>query len=318
MFLKPFSLLVFVIVAYTGTLAQLTCKHVKYTCPKDTSICATSDWQLVFEDDFSKNNLDMNFWELQAWSQGVLYGNTSSQEYNSLKNIEIKDGVLKILIKKESLVERAVSWLPDDTVLADNIKNKRLYNYTSSNLWTKQKFGYGKFEARIKIPKGKGFWPAFWLYASHPWSEIDIFEFWNESSFGRKTDTSMLSMVLHTTTHYDYDSNGISNRCSRHHKLNDLSKDFHVYSLIWEPEKIEWYIDGKLLRCEYHFRKSKKQGVECTMKCKELYLRNLIYPINPMALILNVNIQNRDNSPDESTPFPAAMEVDWVRYYKRR
>ncbi|MDQ1658327.1 MAG: hypothetical protein QOD41_3410, partial [Cryptosporangiaceae bacterium] len=58
--------------------------------------------------------------------------------------------------------------------------------YTSHRMNTGNKFSfqYGRVEARIKVPKGNGFWPAFWMMGSdfltgRPWpynGEVDIME----------------------------------------------------------------------------------------------------------------------------------------------
>ena len=60
-----------------------------------------------------------------------------------------------------------------------------LRSYTSARLKTHHKFqqAYGRFEARIQIPRGQGIWPAFWMLGEDidqkPWpacGEIDIME----------------------------------------------------------------------------------------------------------------------------------------------
>jgi hypothetical protein len=44
---------------------------------------------------------------------------------------------------------------------------------------------------------------------------------------------------------------------------------------------------------------------------------NIVYPRNPMQIVLNLAIQTEEFAPDNSTSFPSQMEVDWVRYYQR-
>lgn len=279
--------------------------------------CNTNPWILVFEDNFDGIALDTSKWEIQQWAQGALYGiNGKSQEYNTLDNAIVSDGLLKIIAKNESIIRKAISWKPDNEILSDGIPNLRPYNYTSSNIWTKYKFTYGKFEARIKIPKGKGFWPALWTFGGNPWNEIDIFEFWNEYTAG-SFDVSKLSKVHHMTVHYDYDNNGSTNKCETEYTGIDFSQDFHIFTVTWEKDKIEWMVDGVVKRTDYRYYSILGQTVGCTIEALQQYIINNIYPKDPMSIILNLAIQNGDNSPDYSTIFPSQMEIDWIRYYQK-
>lgn len=304
--------------------SQTICEGLNVMPIETFDQCNYNSWKLVFEDNFDGNNLNLSIWELQAWGQGALYGNNGSvQEYNTLNNIEVSNGVLKIIAKEETVQRRAISWKPDDEILEDGLPNLRTYNYTSSNIWTKSKFSYGKFEARIKIPKGKGFWPAFWTFGGNPWNELDVFEFWNENDAFNNYDPSKLSKVHHMTAHYDFDNDGNTNMCGTKYNGVDFSQDFHIFTLIWEKNKIEWYVDGQLKRTDYRYYTMLGQTTGCTINAWTQYIMNRIYPVDPMAIILNLAIQHgtddhgNNRSPDNSTPFPSQMEVDWVRYYKK-
>ncbi len=280
--------------------------------------CNNDSWVLVYEDNFNGNTLNLSRWEIQSWGQGALYGNGgASREYNTLDNAIVSDGILKIIAKKETVLRRAISWKPDDEILEDGLPNLRIYNYTSSNIWTKPKFGHGKYEAKIKIPKGKGFWPAFWTFGGNPWNEIDVFEFWNEKDSGNNYDSTKLSKVHHMTAHYDFDNDGGTNMCPSSYLGVDFSQDFHTFTMIWEKNKIEWYVDGVLKRRDCRYYTSFFQETGCTIYAWNMYFLNKIFPQDPMAIILNLAIQNGDNSPNNSTPFPSQMEIDWVKYYQR-
>lgn len=100
----------------------------------------SNDYKLVWSDEFSGQNLNDNFWNVETGSDG--WGNNELQNYTESDNLEIKDGNLFIYAKKD----------------LDG-------NYTSGRIETKNKkyFTYGKVEARIKLPYGKGIWPAFWM-----------------------------------------------------------------------------------------------------------------------------------------------------------
>tara|TARA_R110002050_G_scaffold109799_1_gene221478 strand:- start:233310 stop:234830 length:1521 start_codon:yes stop_codon:yes gene_type:complete len=329
---KVVILLLWIVYGFNLVAQQTVCEAQITSFSQSIYQCDNNDWVKVFEDNFNGNQLDLSVWELQPWGQGALYGmNGGNQEYNTLNNIQVSNGKLKILIKEETVFEKAIDYKGENEILEDGLPNYREYNYTSSNIWTKRTFSHGKFEARIKIPKGKGFWPAFWTYGGHPWEEIDIFEFWNERKFGDygPFDPNKLSKVHHTTVHRDWDSDGITNMCGRNYKGIDFSLDFHIFTVIWEKDRIEWLVDGNVIRTDYKYLTILGQQTGCKLKGFQSYINNRIFPQNPMAMILSVGIQSGigvdksgnfsyDKSPDSSTPFPSYMEVDWVRFYSKR
>lgn len=282
--------------------------------------CNNHPWTLVFCDEFTDDTLDLSMWEIQPWGQGGLYGNDgNNQEYNTLNNAIITNGILNIVTDRETIIEKAINWLPSDTILEDGLPNLRPYYYTSSNIWTKYKFNHGKFEARIKIPQGKGFWPAFWTFTGNPWNEIDVFEFWNEYEEG-VFSPQLQTSNQHTTVHYDYDNDGNTNMCHKVRSGIDCSQDFHVYGMTWEEDKIQWFFDGVLIRTDFRRYSLLSQEIGCDIFANTIYLQDKIYPEDPMYIILNLAIQYGENgceSPDGSTVFPNQMKVDWVRYYQR-
>ncbi len=116
---------------------------------------------------------------------------------------------------------------------------------TSGRITTQNKhdFTYGRFEARAKVPAGKGFLPAFWLMATDEglygqWpkcGEIDIMEV-----MGQDTGKS------YHTIHYGY-SAGTGHKENQGSKVlggNSFSDEYHVFTVDWDPGKITWYVDG--------------------------------------------------------------------------
>lgn len=279
-------------------------------------LCDNSDYDLVFEDEFNGDCLDESKWQLRPWGAGSFDG---AQEYNKLSNAVVSNGTLKIVAKREYTRARAIYYLPDDQILPDGNPNLRNFFYTSSNLWTKRKFLYGIFEARIKIPKGRGFLPSFWMYGGNKWNEIDIFEFWNVPGDGNYNPTKSAS-TINMNVHYDYEGDGVTNYCSEKHIGNDYSNDFHIYKLVWSKNKISWYVDGVKIRQYYSNYEDLYEDinpVECLLFPHKIYLRRLIYPKEPMNLIIDLAIDNGDDAPDLHTVFPAEMEIDWVRCYQK-
>ncbi len=273
--------------------------------------CSNNPWVLVFEDNFNGDSLDLSKW-IPALGVPRDLNFETQKAWHKPENVVLSNGLLKIISKRETLNNMLVvtGWDPY-TFKYEN------FNYTSGELYTKFKFGYGKFEAKVKIPKGKGFFPAFWTFGGDPvYNEIDIFEFRNEKTLGLY-DASLLSKVHKMTIHYDYDADGERSSCNTNYTGVDFSQDFHIFTLIWDRDKIEWYVDGILKRRDSRYYTMLGEEPGCTIYAWTQYVKKLIYPQDPMVIIFNTAIQNGDDSPNASTPFPSQMEVDWVRYYKR-
>src|SRR6202035_1722863 len=116
--------------------------------------------------------------------------------------------------------------------------------YTSARLKTEKLFTqkYGKFEARIRIPKGQGMWPAFWMLgddiSAAGWpacGEIDIME-----NIGRESGT------IHGTIHGLGYSGDKSLGAPYAVASGNVADDFHVFGTEWEPKEIRFYVDGQL------------------------------------------------------------------------
>jgi beta-glucanase (GH16 family) len=172
--------------------------------------------------------------------------------------------------------------------------------YTSARMNTGGKFTtqYGRVEARIKVPKGNGLWPAFWMMGAdfltgRPWpynGEIDIMEV-----LGR--NTSEAYSTLHAPQY-----NGAGGYGQKYATV-DLSQDFHVWAAEWDSKGIKFLLDGNQV-----FYAS-KATVEAT--------RGPWIFDHPFYLILNLAVGGDFPGPiDASTPFPARMLVDYVRVYK--
>ncbi len=113
------------------------------------------------------------------------------------------------------------------------------------------------------------------------------------------------------TAHYN------GNMCMKKYKGPDFSEAFHTFTLIWEKDRLEWYVDGVLKRSDAKYYTLLGQQARCDITEGELYMMNTVFPRDPMQVILSIGIQSGTHAPDETTPFPSFMEVDWFRYYKR-
>jgi beta-glucanase (GH16 family) len=108
--------------------------------------------------------------------------------------------------------------------------------YVSGEVNTVHSFSqtYGYFEMRAELPKGQGFWPAFWLMPTDgSWPpELDAMEVLGSNTTALVTSVHSAATGAHTTTNLFT-------------TIPDASAGFHTYGVDWEPDHITWYFDGQ-------------------------------------------------------------------------
>jgi beta-glucanase (GH16 family) len=231
----------------------------------------SSDWEMVWQDEFNGSISS-------DWSFDIGYGNwgwgNDEWQYYTGDNAIIGDSTLTI---------RAT---------LDGVMGKRDGSIKSAKLKTQNRFSfrYGKIEARIKLPRGKGLWPAFWMLGTNvaevSWpqcGEIDIMENVNGES------------TIHGTVHWGEDGSHRSYGCS----VQDVAIDeFNVYTVVWDSNYMRWQLNG-VEYCSLDITSEKYSAFH-----KSFYI------------ILNLAVGgNWPGDPDSTTPFPADMEIDYVRVY---
>lgn len=245
-------------------------------------------YKLVWSEEFDGTTLDLTKWNIETGGGG--WGNNEKQYYtNRTDNIRFESGNLIIEAKKE--------------VYQSN-------NYTSARINSRDKvaFAYGKIEARMSLPSGKGTWPAFWMMGSNITSarwplcgEIDIME-----HVGSKP--TMISHAVHTS-----EKNGSKgNNWYSQKTVADVENNFHTYAIEWEKQFnegddcISFYIDGIKTATiwEPHVNATTQQ-----------------WPFKAdFYILLNMAIGGNMGGTIEDTIFnnPVIMKVDYVRVYQRK
>jgi beta-glucanase (GH16 family) len=173
--------------------------------------------------------------------------------------------------------------------------------YTSGKITTRGKMtaAPGRVEARLKLPAGRGLWPAFWMlgsgFPSVSWpacGELDIME--NKGSAPTAT-----SSAIHGP---GYSGNTPFARVST---LADgaTTSDFHTYAVEWDVESARFSVDGAT---QYAVSRSELQQFGNSILGQSYFV------------ILNLAVGgNFDGDPPSDAIFPATMLVDWVRVYTR-
>lgn len=256
------------------TKALLTFSVIGTVFAFSNTVKAADNYELVWSDEFNGNYLDTNTWNYEIGTGSWGWGNNEQQYYTD-RNIKVSNGTMKITAKREDY---------------GGMK------YTSSRITTKNKknFKYGKIEARIKMPKFKGVWPAFWMLGANQDSvgwpkcgEIDIVEAINDEN------------LVYGTLHW-FNDPGNNNADSGSSVAVADRTEYHVYGVEWTADKLRWYVDGKV------YRTMDVSNDSFSEVRKEYFV------------IFNMAIGGQWPGYDiDETAFPATMEVDWVRAYKK-
>jgi len=224
-------------------------------------------YKLVWADEFDAPTLDAGKWNTSYAPKVHPLGCNGEQQSYAREQVSLRDGKLVLQVER---------------------KPREGMPFTSGMVASHDKFTqrYGWFEARLKLPRGKGLWPAFWLLPqSKQWPpEIDIME-----HKGRIPDRVWLTVHERQPNTWQPKSDG------KEWSGPDFTADFHTFAVDWRPDRLAWFVDG----IERHqWRGNADFGA--------------------MYLILNLAIGGHwDGNADATTPLPSVMEIDYVRVYQR-
>lgn len=271
--------------------------------------CDNNPFRLEFEDNFEGDSIDLTKWQLSPWMQGN-YSGGQSVELRTLNNISVSGGICHIIGKKETIVSRLINYEPDHKILEDGKENLRTFEYTSSLLVSRNNYFHGKYEIRCRMPKGNGFWPAFWTFGGDRYNEIDIFDDYGGSK-------EVINCIYH-----DYDGDGKPSGCHNSFKGFDLT-EWHTFTCIFETDQITFLVDDHLLNIIYRVLSPAKEPVLCGDEIGNgTFFQLESFPLEPMKIIFNMAITSK-NGPggsvpvDDATPFPSSFDVDYIRFWKR-
>jgi beta-glucanase (GH16 family) len=260
-------------------------------CESDTTRMRTREWTLAWSDEFNGAAgapVDGAKWVADTGGQG--WGNQERQYYTArAENVSLDGGGrLVITARAEPSDSPYRCWYG-------------VCRYTSARLKTKDRFEptYGRFEARIRIPRGQGLWPAFWMLGNDidgvGWprcGEIDVME-----NIGREP------AMVHGTIHGPGYSGASSIGGSYTLAAGSLADDYHVFVVEWTPGEIRWLVD------ETEYRRTTPDNLPPGT--------TWVFE-HPFFLLLNVAVGGVwPGDPDASTVLPQHMLVDYVRVYRR-
>jgi len=227
---------------------------------------------LLWEDQFNVDGApDASIWNMEIGNNNG-WGNNERQYYRA-ENAVVSGGTLKITAKAE---------------------NFGGMQYTSARMTTenKKEFKYGRVEIKAKLPTGGGTWPALWMLgANHDvpgfgWpncGEIDIME-----HVGNQQD------IIHGTLHYPGNSAGNANTSTT--PVPGVSTDFHIYSIVWSPSFIKFYVDDNEFK---------------------VFANSSAVPFNhDFFMIFNVAMGGNMGGAINPAFTQSTMEVDYIKVYQ--
>ncbi|MEX1189539.1 MAG: glycoside hydrolase family 16 protein [Bacteroidia bacterium] len=276
----------------SGAVILLTSSSCKK--PADLGGCrfgsSLEEYNLVWQDEFDGPTIDESKWSYDLGNGCDIsvnlcgWGNNELEYYTSRpENASISNGNLLIKARREAPL-----------YLGEHL-------YTSARLVTKNKgdWKYGRIDIRAKMPIGQGIWPAIWMlptdtvYGGWPRSgEIDIMEY-----LGHKPKEVL------GTIHYGHDFWRFNSQMLELEQ-GSFAEDFHVFTLLWTEECIQFQMDG--------------------INVGEPNTRSTTLPTTwpfdqEFHMILNLAVGgNLPGNPDNTTTFPQNLFVDYVRVYEKK
>jgi beta-glucanase (GH16 family) len=245
------------------------------------AINADAQSQYEFDDEFSGSSVDTTLWAL--YNGYLQNGNNEKQIYQPANATE-SGGYLTITAENANP--------PVDG-----------YDYTSAHVEMNTfNFLYGTVEVRALMPGGVGTWPAIWLLGAdcqsnaggpacnwpYPGSdEIDIAEILDSNPTQINNEVAMISNGQIVQPYCN--SSGSFGTSGNRPTITDASKNWHVYTLIWEPGSLTWQVDG-------------------VTTCHETTL----VPSDPMFLIINTAVGGDGVGKINSNTLPQTMLVEYV------
>jgi len=253
--------------------------------------CASNGYKLVWHDEFDRDGAP----DPKNWSYEHGFVRNKELQWYQPENASCTNGLLVIEARRE---RKPNPWHAAGS--SDWKSSREWIDYTSASLISRrlQEFKYGKFEMRARIDTRAGSWPAFWTLGDIPgtsWpacGEVDIMEYYQGT---------VLANIGY----------GLENRIkwsSIRKPITDLggdtwSKQFHIWTMEWDPQKIDLSLDGRLMN---HLDIATADHADHG---------NPFH--SPVYFILNQAIGGEVGGDPSQTAFPVHYEIDWVRVYQR-
>jgi beta-glucanase (GH16 family) len=220
---------------------------------------------------------------------GFPWGRCIEIAYNTENgNISFADGAVYLTARQEPINGFCFAWDEDGT-FTPYYKD---FEFTTGMLYSIRAFKYGYFECRFRVPEGKGFNSAFWLYGPEA-TEVDVFEVVS-------SDEGAAQMTLHWK--HDDVLVGTSQWPTHIQPAGPaFDEGYHTFAFEWTPDEIAWYLNNWKVPASWWTK----------------FIRRRHIPDVEMNVILTLGVGGMGGDPDSTTPFPSDFVVDYVRVYQK-
>lgn len=244
---------------------------------------------LVWADEFNGTGaLDTSKWfhQTQLPIPGSWYNGEIQHYTNRTVNSYQQGGSLHLVARRETFTDQGYT-----------------KQFTSARLNSKFAFTHGKVEVRAKLPTGAGTWPAIWLLGKNI---NEPGAYWQTQNFGTTSWPACgeIDIMEHWGTNQNYVSSAIHSPSSFGNTVNvggttisTVSSQFHTYTMVWTPNKIEFSVDSLV---HYTYQPAVKNSSTWPFDLDHY-------------LLLNTAIQ----SSITASFTQSTMEIDYVRVYQQ-
>jgi len=257
----------------------------------------STNWELVWEDQFDKGELDTT-----KWSRIGLY---TSDRFNWSIEEKGRNGWKEIVDSWHSYMSgtnpEALKF-DDENILLRGVINPDTTGfdnrpYHTGGIWTRNKFAfqYGRIEIKAKLDPAYGAWPAIWMlsqnriYPDQHNGEMDIMERLNHDDFVYQTNHNHWTLTIKQEEPERYTTA----------KINP--DDYNVYSVSWYPDKLVYAVNG----------------IESITYPKVPGAGTFQWPYDqPFFLIVDQQLEGWPGKVTNPEELPIDMAVDWVRLYQ--
>ena len=253
---------------------------------------AAADWKLIFSDEFNHDGHP----DPAKWDYEHGFVRNKELQWYQPENATCANGLLVIEARREVRANprhnpASKDWRdqrPDITITSACLITKGCFSFT-----------YGKAEARIRIDTRPGSWPAFWTLSANAggfqapdFAEVDTMEYYQNT---------ILANVFYR--HGGKICGPAVKRPLAKFGGEAWAKEFHVYTMEWDAERITIAVDGEVLNT-FRVSDDDEPGQVNGFRM-------------PHYLLLNQAIGGNCGGAPAHTEFPVRLEVDWVRVYQK-
>jgi len=269
-------------------------------------------FELIWSDEFDQDTLDDTKWTTSlTWRQEDQNIINGEMQYFVDTQTNPDFGYNPFILNGETLTISAIRTPPEliDKALGQPFLSGALsthelrsgQNDSNGNLIA-DKFGttYGYVEGRLRVGQKSGMLTSFYLFrrwAAEHSPEIDIIEYLGDNPFGDEKafqtyhyrDVTHQNTLSTPTMVYPREGGALAER-------QDLA-GFHNYSVLWEPNLVIWYINGREIQ--------RLTGPQISRQSMNV----ILYLVTGSAWAPR---------PADDANFPFEIEIDYVRAYKRK